>query len=55
MNLDELRAWYDFSEQTVVLTGGAGVLGGEIACALVGCNVNVAILDRRYKPGGQSD
>ena len=46
MNLDELRAWYDFSEQTVVLTGGAGVLGGEIACALVGCNANVAILDR---------
>jgi NAD(P)-dependent dehydrogenase (short-subunit alcohol dehydrogenase family) len=46
MNLDELRAWYDFSEQTVVLTGGAGVLGGEIACALVGCNANVVILDR---------
>ncbi|MDE3088639.1 MAG: SDR family oxidoreductase, partial [Chloroflexota bacterium] len=26
--------------------GGAGILGGEIACALVGCNANVAILDR---------
>jgi NAD(P)-dependent dehydrogenase (short-subunit alcohol dehydrogenase family) len=46
MNLDELRSIYDFSEQTVVLTGGAGVLGSEIACALVGCNANVAILDR---------
>ena len=46
MNLDELRGWYDFSDQNVVLTGGAGVLGGEIACALVGCNANVAILDR---------
>ena len=46
MNLDELRSLYDFSEQTVVLTGGAGVLGSEIACALVGCNANVAILDR---------
>jgi len=30
----------------VTLTGGAGVLGGEIACALAGCCANVAILDR---------
>jgi NAD(P)-dependent dehydrogenase (short-subunit alcohol dehydrogenase family) len=30
----------------VVITGGAGFLGGEIACALVGCGADVAILDR---------
>jgi NAD(P)-dependent dehydrogenase (short-subunit alcohol dehydrogenase family) len=30
----------------VVITGGAGILGGEMACALVGCRANVAILDR---------
>jgi NAD(P)-dependent dehydrogenase (short-subunit alcohol dehydrogenase family) len=28
------------------LTGGAGVLAGELACALFGCNANVAIVDR---------
>jgi NAD(P)-dependent dehydrogenase (short-subunit alcohol dehydrogenase family) len=46
MNLDDVRQSYDFSGKTVVLTGGAGVLGGEMACALVGCNANVAIVDR---------
>jgi NAD(P)-dependent dehydrogenase (short-subunit alcohol dehydrogenase family) len=46
MNLDELRKQYDFTDRTVVITGGAGVLGGEMACALVGCNANVVILDR---------
>ena len=46
MNLEELQSLYDFSDCTVLVTGGAGVLGGEIACALVGCNANVVILDR---------
>jgi NAD(P)-dependent dehydrogenase (short-subunit alcohol dehydrogenase family) len=46
MNLEELTALYDFSDRTVVVTGGAGVLGGEMACALVGLNANVVILDR---------
>ena len=46
MNLTELMHLYDFSGRTVVVTGGAGVLGSEMACALVGCNANVAILDR---------
>lgn len=46
MNLEELRSLYDLSDCTAVITGGAGVLGGEIACALVGCNANVVILDR---------
>lgn len=46
MNLDELHMMYDFSDRTVLVTGGAGVLGSEIACALVGLNANVVILDR---------
>ena len=41
---------YDFSGQTIVITGGTGTLGGEIACALVGCGANVAILDRNLDP-----
>jgi NAD(P)-dependent dehydrogenase (short-subunit alcohol dehydrogenase family) len=46
MNLHELSKQYDFTGKTVIITGGAGVLGGEMACALVGCNANVVILDR---------
>lgn len=46
MNLEELKSFYDFSDRTVLVTGGAGVLGSEIACALVGCNANVVLLDR---------
>jgi NAD(P)-dependent dehydrogenase (short-subunit alcohol dehydrogenase family) len=37
---------YDFTGRTVVITGGGGILGGEMFCALVGCGANVAILDR---------
>lgn len=36
---------FDMSTRTVVVTGGAGVLGGEIACALVAWGARVAILD----------
>jgi NAD(P)-dependent dehydrogenase (short-subunit alcohol dehydrogenase family) len=46
MDLKELTEWYDFAGRTVIITGGAGILGGEIACALVGCCANVAIMDR---------
>jgi NAD(P)-dependent dehydrogenase (short-subunit alcohol dehydrogenase family) len=46
MDLDELRKQYDFTGRTVVVTGGAGILGGEMACALAGCNANVVVLDR---------
>jgi NAD(P)-dependent dehydrogenase (short-subunit alcohol dehydrogenase family) len=46
MNLEELTRQYDFSDRVVVVTGGAGILGGEIACALTGCNAKVAIIDR---------
>lgn len=46
MNLRELTKWYDFTGKTAVITGGTGVLGGEMACALVGLGANVAVLDR---------
>ena len=46
MNLNEVTKLYDFTDRSVVITGGGGVLCGEMACALVGCNANVTILDR---------
>jgi NAD(P)-dependent dehydrogenase (short-subunit alcohol dehydrogenase family) len=46
MDLGSVTEWYDFSGRTAVITGGAGILGGEVACALVGCGADVAILDR---------
>lgn len=46
MNRNELAKWYDFASKTIVITGGTGVLGGEMACALVGCGANVVVLDR---------
>ena len=36
---------YDFKGKTIAVTGGAGVLGGEIACSLGECGANVAIID----------
>ena len=46
MDLEEVKRLYDFTGRTVFITGGAGILGGEMACVLVGCGANVAILDR---------
>jgi NAD(P)-dependent dehydrogenase (short-subunit alcohol dehydrogenase family) len=46
VDLETVKQWYDFSGRTVVITGGAGILGGEMACILVGCGANVAIMDR---------
>ncbi len=46
MNLNELMKMYDFSGRSIVVTGGAGVLCGTMAKALVGCGANVAILAR---------
>jgi NAD(P)-dependent dehydrogenase (short-subunit alcohol dehydrogenase family) len=46
MNLAELQSLYDFTDRTVLVTGGAGVLGFEIARTLVECNGNVVILSR---------
>jgi NAD(P)-dependent dehydrogenase (short-subunit alcohol dehydrogenase family) len=46
MNHQTVTEWYDFSGRTIAITGGAGILGGEMACMLVGCGANVAIVDR---------
>jgi NAD(P)-dependent dehydrogenase (short-subunit alcohol dehydrogenase family) len=46
MNKSELIKMYDFTGRTVAITGGAGVLCGAMAEALVSCGANVAILDR---------
>ncbi|MFZ4985563.1 MAG: SDR family oxidoreductase [Blastocatellia bacterium] len=46
MNQSELFRMYDFTGKTVAITGGAGVLCGAMATALVSCGANVAILDR---------
>ncbi|MEE8340627.1 MAG: SDR family NAD(P)-dependent oxidoreductase, partial [Candidatus Neomarinimicrobiota bacterium] len=45
MNINELINMYDFNNKTAIVTGGTGVLGGEIAGALAGCGANVAIID----------
>jgi NAD(P)-dependent dehydrogenase (short-subunit alcohol dehydrogenase family) len=50
MELKQLTQMYDFTGRTVAITGGAGVLGGEIAQALTGCGANVAILDLNLDP-----
>ena len=46
MTLDAISAMYDFSGRTVVLTGGTGVLGSEMARALAGCNAHVVLVGR---------
>lgn len=47
MTLEQLKTMYDFSGRTFVVTGGTGVLGSEMACALGGCRANVAIISRQ--------
>ncbi len=51
MSLEKLLRWYDFTGQTVVITGGAGILGSDIALALANCGAQLAILDLRLEPG----
>jgi NAD(P)-dependent dehydrogenase (short-subunit alcohol dehydrogenase family) len=46
MTRDDVARLFDFTGRTAVITGGAGVLGGEIARVLAACNANIAILDR---------
>jgi len=54
MNLDELRSLYDFTGRTVLITGGAGVLGAGIAHGLLGCHANVVILNRDQEKAGRT-
>lgn len=50
MNLEELTALYDLTGKTFVVTGGTGVLGAELVCALAGVGANVVMLDRNLDP-----
>jgi NAD(P)-dependent dehydrogenase (short-subunit alcohol dehydrogenase family) len=50
MNHAELSHLYDFTGRTIVVTGAMGIIGGEIACALVGCGANVVMLDCNLDP-----
>jgi len=45
LDLAGLTKMYDFTGKSVAITGGAGILGSEIASALAGCGAQVAILD----------
>ena len=54
MNLHEIQSFYDFTDRTVLVTGGAGVLGFEIARTLVECNANVVILSRNQERAERS-
>jgi NAD(P)-dependent dehydrogenase (short-subunit alcohol dehydrogenase family) len=49
-DLAELTKMYDFTGQVVAVTGGAGVLGSEMARALAGCGATVAIVDLNIEP-----
>lgn len=55
--MSELRQdWFDFTGRVIAVTGGAGILCGEIACALAERGAAVALLDlkpenaRRWEP-----
>lgn len=47
----QMTAWYDLTGHTCVVTGGTGVLGGEIACGLAALGANVVILGRNLGAG----
>jgi NAD(P)-dependent dehydrogenase (short-subunit alcohol dehydrogenase family) len=51
MNAEKFAAMFDLSGQTVVITGGAGILGGEISVVLAACGAKLAILDLNIEPG----
>ena len=53
MDSAQLARLYDFSGKTIVVTGGTGILGREMASALVGCGANVAILGRNMDQAKQ--
>jgi NAD(P)-dependent dehydrogenase (short-subunit alcohol dehydrogenase family) len=44
---------YDFNGRTIVMTGGTGALGSAIACGLVECGAQLAILSRTPERGSQ--
>lgn len=51
MTPDKIKQAYDFTGRTMVVTGGTGVLGSEIACALACCGAQLGILHLNAKRG----
>jgi len=51
MTVAQLDRAHDFTGDTVAITGGTGVLGGEMACALASRGANVALLDKNVTRG----
>lgn len=51
MNLQEVTKAYDFTGKTIAITGGGGVLCGEMAKCLAGCNANIVVPDRDMSLG----
>ena len=51
MTVAQLDRTHDFTGYTVAITGGTGVLGGEMACALACLGANVALLDKNVSRG----
>lgn len=54
MNFERLQSFYDFTDRTILVTGGAGVLGLEIVRTLVECNANVVVLSRNRERAAKS-
>jgi NAD(P)-dependent dehydrogenase (short-subunit alcohol dehydrogenase family) len=50
MDSPQIAQLFNLEGKTYVVTGGAGVLGGDVVCALVAAGANVAILDLRLDP-----
>ncbi|MGQ9501012.1 MAG: SDR family oxidoreductase [Anaerolineae bacterium] len=46
MDMSDITKMYDFTGHIVLITGGAGILGGEMACTLASLGASVVILDR---------
>jgi NAD(P)-dependent dehydrogenase (short-subunit alcohol dehydrogenase family) len=44
---------YDFKGRTIVMTGGTGAIGSAIACGLLECGAQLAILSRTPERGRQ--
>jgi NAD(P)-dependent dehydrogenase (short-subunit alcohol dehydrogenase family) len=44
MGPQKLLRMFDLTGQTIVITGGTGTLGGEIACGLADCGAELAVL-----------
>lgn len=50
-HLEKMQQAFDFTGRTLVVTGGTGVLGGELALALAQCGARLAVLHRSAQSG----